>query len=111
MKGKKLVLLLAVVMVGAGFSWFLINPVVKTKTASPTLLHQDPLKETQQQIAALDDNQIAKEMSALEAKMRNNDLMNRMNKNQVTEMERKVGKETLLRIALLNVERNKRMKR
>lgn len=62
----------------------------------------------QKELSEYADQQILDEIATLKAQIRKEDLVDRMNRNVVTEEEKTHANELLLRLALLGVEKNKR---
>jgi hypothetical protein len=107
---KKWIAFLLVIAGGAAISWFVVGSNPQRLKDDLGVAHGDKLKPTQQEIAALDDSQLEKEVKELESIMYKDGLIKRLNQNLVTEDERTKANDILLRLALLNVERTKRTK-
>lgn len=81
-----------------------------TKTAAPKELPPDVLKlnAIQDEIAKLSDEDIIKEETKFNASLRANNLIDRLNANEVDANERAYAKDLLIRLALLRIEKGKR---
>lgn len=110
MERKKIVALLFTGFATIGLVWVLSPRPVEQKKTQSISQQGDKLKPTQEAIAKLSDQQLEQEVATLEAQMRQGDLIKRLNEDRVSEEEKKVANEALLRLALINVEKSRRAK-
>lgn len=112
MERKKLVALIFTGLATFGLVWVLSPRSVEQKNepqnVHPISQQGDKLKPTQEAIAKLSDQELMEEVASIEAKMRQGDLIKRLNEDRASEDEKKAANEALLRLALLNVEKSKR---
>lgn len=66
------------------------------------------LNATKEEISALSDEEIEKQSKEFGDKMKENDLIHRLNREEVSDDERKSAKKMLVRLALLRIEKARR---
>lgn len=106
MQSKKLVGLSLVLVGGLAGAWFFLASAQQNENSSTQ--QGDKLKGAQEEIASLTDEELAREVQELEGLMRRGNLLGRLNGDLATKQEKELANATLLRLALLNVERSKR---
>jgi len=109
MKKKLAVILLLVVASAAGvFAWFQWNKPMLSASGKPLDPKVAALFRIEEEIKKLNDQQVIAEIDRIMSIVNKPELIDKLNRNLISDKEKKEARELLTRLALPNVEKTKR---